>query len=166
VIGLDSLFRTQPLQNVLTLTSAKLEVIPADSRLLDLTTDRSTALYVFWLLGQRQRRADRRLAANTRLEPRARLAMMVLDFYARLRRRRLITGSTYNLPLTQSQIGDYLGLSAVHVNRLVGSLRDDDVVNLEKNYVTISDLERLTRLAHGGEVVALTPTSARAVVEP
>jgi hypothetical protein len=148
----------------LTLTSVTLEVIPAQNGVLDLMADRSVALYIFWLLGQRQSRADRRLAANTRLEAQARLAMMVLDLYARLRRRRLITAPTYNLPLTQTQIGDYLGLSAVHVNRVLRSLRDEGILNIEKNCVTILDLESLTRLAHDGEVVNSALTSASAAV--
>ena len=114
---------------------------------MQLMADRPTALYVAWLLGQRQRRADRLLAAITGLSARGRLAMMMLDFYARLRRRRLITGSMYNLPLTQLQIGNYLGLTVVHINRTVRSLRDEQIVTLEKNFVTILDFERLTVLA-------------------
>jgi CRP/FNR family transcriptional regulator len=164
VIGLDTVLRAQRLDGVLTLTSVTVELIPAEVRLLDLMADRSIALYIFWLLGQRQRRADRRLAAN-RLEAQARLAMMVLDFYTRLRRKGLITAPTYNLPLTQTQIGDHLGLSAVHVNRVLRSLRDDRVVTLEKNCVTILDVERLKRLAHEEEVVNSALTSASAAVE-
>jgi CRP/FNR family transcriptional regulator, anaerobic regulatory protein len=147
LIGLDTFIRTQRLRGFLALTSVTLQVIRADG-LLDLMADRSAALYILWLLGQRQRRANRRLAVNTCLEAQSRLAMMVLDFYTRLRFRRLITGSNYNLPLTQRQMGNYLGLSAVHVNRVLRSLRDERVVNLEKNCVTILDLERLRRLAH------------------
>jgi CRP/FNR family transcriptional regulator, anaerobic regulatory protein len=148
VIGLDMLFRRQrQVQRVSTLTSATLDVLPAESGLLDLMTDRSIALYIFWLLDQRQIRADRRLAGNTRFDPIARLTMMILDFYVLLRRRKLITGSTYNLPLTQSQIGDYLGLSAVHVNRVLRSLREEHVVDLEKNCVRILDIKRLMVLA-------------------
>ncbi len=164
VIGLDTLLRTQRLDAVLALTSVILEMIPAEDGLLGLIADRSIALYVFWLLGQRQRRADRRLAANTRLEPQARLATMVLDFYARLRSRELTTALTYNLPLTQAQIGDYLGLSAVHVNRVLRSLRDEGVVNLEKNCVTILDLKRLRTLAYDEEVVNSAMTSASTAV--
>jgi CRP/FNR family transcriptional regulator, anaerobic regulatory protein len=148
LIGLDTFIRTQRLRGFLALTSVTLQVIRAEDALLDLMADRSAALYILWLLGQRQRRANRRLAVNTCLEAQSRLAMMVLDFYTRLRFRRLITGSNYNLPLTQSQMGSYLGLSAVHVNRVLRSLRDERVVNLEKNCVTILDLERLRRLAH------------------
>jgi hypothetical protein len=59
----------------------------------------------------------------------------------------LVTGSTYNLPLTQVQIGHYLGLTVVHINRVLRSLRDERTVNFEKHCVTILDLERLTTLA-------------------
>jgi len=149
-----------------TLTSVALEVIPAKDGLLDLMADRPIALYIFWLLEQRRRRAHRHLVANTRFEAQARLAMMVLDFYTRLRRRRLITASTYNLPLTQTQIGDYLGLSAVHVNRVLRSLRDERVVNVEKNQVTILDLQRLARLAGEGELVNSALASGAVELSP
>jgi CRP/FNR family transcriptional regulator, anaerobic regulatory protein len=146
IIGLDTVLHTRPLQEVLTLCAVTIEEVPREDALMQLMADRSTALYVAWLLGQRQRRADRLLAAITGLDARGRLAMMVLDFYTRLRRRRLITGSMYNLPLTQLQIGNYLGLTVVHINRTVRSLRDEQIVTLEKNCVTILDVERLTVL--------------------
>jgi CRP/FNR family transcriptional regulator len=165
VIGTDSLVRTRSLGEVWALTSVTLEVIRLEGGFLDLMADRSIALYCFWLLGQRQRRADRRLAANTRLDAQARLAMMLLDFYARLRRRRLITAATFSLPLTQTQIGDYVGLSAVHVSRVLRSLRDECVINLEKNCVTILDLEHLARLAHDEELLNSALTSTSAAVE-
>ena len=74
VIGLDSVLRTRALSNVLTLTSIAIEVINAkDATLDELMTCRSTALYIAWLLGQRQRRADRLLAAISSLDARRRL---------------------------------------------------------------------------------------------
>jgi len=52
----------------------------------------------------------------------------------------------YNLPLTQLQIGNYLEVTVVHIHRIVRSLRDEQIVTLEKSYVTILDLQRLTVL--------------------
>jgi len=81
VIGLDSVLRTRVLSNVLTLTSIAIEVINAkDATLDELMTCRSTALYIAWLLGQRQQRADRLLGAISSLDARGRLATMMLDF--------------------------------------------------------------------------------------
>jgi CRP-like cAMP-binding protein len=150
VIGLDAILQARPSAEVLTLTSVAIEVIHAEDALVDLMASQPTALYIAWLLGQRQQRTDRLLAAIQCLDARGRLATMVLDFYRRLRRRKLITGSTYNLPLTQLQIGSYLGLTVVHVNRVLRSLRDERIVQLEKQCVSILDLERLMSLAADG----------------
>jgi CRP/FNR family transcriptional regulator len=138
VIGLDAALRIRPLEEVMTLTSLTIETINTANVLSELMACRPTALYIAWLLGQRQRRADRFLAAVSCLDARERLAMMVLDFYTRLRRRKLIASSAYNLPLTQIHIGSYLGLTVAHVNRVLRSLRDEGIVNLEKHCVTIS----------------------------
>ena len=82
---------------------------------------------------------------------------MLLDFYTRLRRRRLITGSTYNLPLTQVQMGSYLGLTVVHINRVLKSLRNDQIAQMEKHCVSILDLDRLRALAQCEAVPVFKP---------
>jgi CRP/FNR family transcriptional regulator len=146
VIGLDAVSHIRTLEEVMTLTSIATKVIDAEEALTDLMTCRPIAVYIAWLLGQRQRRSDRLLAAISSLDARGRLATMVLDFYTRLSRQRLLTGSTYNLPLTQIQIGAYLGLTVAHINRVLRSLRSERIASLEKHCVTILDLERLTRL--------------------
>jgi hypothetical protein len=91
-------------------------------------------------------------AAISCLAARGRLAMMLVDFYKRLRHRRLLSGSIYNLPLTQIQIGQYLGLSVIHINRVLRALRHEQVAHLEKHCVTILDLKRLAILARYGGI--------------
>jgi len=71
-----------------------------------------------------------------------------------------VTGSTYNLPLKQTQIGAYLGLTVAHVNRVLRSLRDERIANLHKHTVTIFDVEGLMRLAGDGQVMAATGNHA------
>lgn len=145
IIGLDAVLGPRRLE-VRTLTSVTVELIPGNS-LIELMACQSTALYVIWLFSQQQQRTDQLLAARLHLVARGRLAMMFFDFYKRLRRHRLIAGSIYNLPLTQAQIGSYLGLTAVDMNRALRSLRDEGIVEVEKHCVTILDPEQLSRLA-------------------
>jgi CRP/FNR family transcriptional regulator len=152
VVGLDAVLQTRRLEEVVTLTSVTAEVIHEENALIELMACRPTALYITWLLGRRQRRADQLLTAVLCLDARGRVAMMLLDFYTRLRRRRLITGLAYNLPLTQVQIGSYLGLTMVHVNRVLGTLRDERIVQVEKHCVTIFALDQLKRLAEHDRV--------------
>jgi len=80
---------------------------------------------------------------------------MLLDFHRRLSRSELITSSMYNLPLTQTQIAAYLGLTAAHVNRVLRSFRQERIATLENYCLTIFDLERLTRLAEDDSITSL-----------
>jgi CRP/FNR family transcriptional regulator, anaerobic regulatory protein len=166
VIGLDAEMGTRSPARVLTLTSVTVETIPAEDALIDLTASPRTALYIVWLLAQRQRRADRLLAAFSCLDAREQLATIFLDFYTRLRRRKLITAPQYNLPLTQGQIGSYVGLTVVHVNRTLRSLSDDRIVQMQKHYVTILDIERLKKLAQRAATsISSADTDERASIE-
>jgi CRP/FNR family transcriptional regulator, anaerobic regulatory protein len=150
VIGLGAGLRVRPMEEVLALNLVVVEEIPAEQA-LTMMADPATTLYLAWLLSRQHRRAERLLAAVSGIDARGRLATMLLDFYTRLQRSRLITRPTYNLPLTQIQIGQYLGLTVVHINRVLRSLRADRIVSLEKHWVTILDLERLTNLTHYGQ---------------
>jgi CRP-like cAMP-binding protein len=147
LIGLDAPLKTRPVENVLALTSVETEAIGAGVNPTELFASPCIAVYIAWLLGQRQRRADRLLTGISCLDARGRVAMMLLEFYKRLRARKLISAPTYNMPLTQQHIGSYLGLTVVHINRVLRSLRDERIACLEKNCVTIFDLERLILLA-------------------
>jgi DNA-binding transcriptional regulator LsrR (DeoR family) len=51
----------------------------------------------------------------------------------------------------QQEIGDHLGLTVVHVNRVLRGLRESGVVTLRAGVVTIHDRDRLRKIAIGGE---------------
>ena len=51
------------------------------------------------------------------------------------------------MPLTQAHIGDALGLTTVHVNRIVRSLREDRLVAIDGRRVSILDFEALSQLS-------------------
>jgi len=54
---------------------------------------------------------------------------------------------SYWIPLTQELIGDALGLSVPHVNRVLRRLREDDLVTVEDQRVTIKNIDALAELA-------------------
>lgn len=156
IIGLDGPLRTRPVENVLAITSIETQVINSVNVLRELMASDCTALYAAWVLGRRQRRTDRLLNAMLCFDARGRLGMMVLDFYKRLSDRKLITAKSFNMPLTQQHIGKYLGLTVVHVNRVLRTLRDDRIASLERNWLTILDLERLILLAGDRGISGIT----------
>jgi CRP-like cAMP-binding protein len=54
--------------------------------------------------------------------------------------------SSFDFPLTQEQIADALGLTTVHVNRMMGHLRADNLISSVNRIMTISNPAKLRRL--------------------
>jgi CRP-like cAMP-binding protein len=76
-----------------------------------------------------------------------RIAHFLLELLTRLQAVGLAEEASYQIPLTQELIGDALGLSIPHVNRVLRRLRDDELVSIEDQRVTIKDLQGLAELA-------------------
>jgi CRP/FNR family transcriptional regulator, anaerobic regulatory protein len=147
IVGFDAAIRGGPIANVLTLTTTAIEAITVESGLSGLMAAAPINLYIAWLLNEQQSRIELSRTAITALDARGRLAAMVLDFYHRLEVQGLVMNSSFSLPLTQHHIGSYLGLTVVHVNRVIRCLRDAGVVNIEKHCVTLMNLKALIGLA-------------------
>ena len=55
----------------------------------------------------------------------------------------LANGHACELPITQAELGDSLGLSTVHVNRSLQELRGKGLITLGGNLLTVKDWEGL-----------------------
>ena len=58
-----------------------------------------------------------------------------------------VSGARFEMPLTQEQLGEAMGITPVHVNRIVKQLRDDNVLELHRGSVTVIDEQKLLELA-------------------
>ncbi len=72
-----------------------------------------------------------------------RTAHFLLELGARLKLVGLGTNEGYDCPLSQYLLADALGLSAVHVNRVLRELREEGLLTFQKGRVTFDDFERL-----------------------
>jgi CRP-like cAMP-binding protein len=82
-----------------------------------------------------------------------RMAHLILELHHRMRRAGLAEDGRFALPLTQSQFGEALGLSLVHVNRTMQQLRRDRLIELRPGRVKILDREQLELLCDFREPV-------------
>ena len=89
-----------------------------------------------------------RLAALGRTSAKARVAALLLDMRNRLRRVDSLVADTFTLGLTQEEVGDATGLTAVHVNRMLRQLEEDGLIGREGGRVTIHDDRALARAAN------------------
>ena len=91
--------------------------------------------------------ASRWLLCLGRLSARQRVAHLLCELDARLGRGERHDAACFPLPLTQEQMADAVGLTGVHVNRVLRVLRTDGLVQIRGGVVVLADLPRLRAVA-------------------
>ena len=152
IVGLETILSLRANGTVIATGPVKCLTLATDT-LRQVTENREMAPCFTSLLVEARRRSEELAARIARLEAPERVAAMLVDLYDRLRRRRLIARSTYNLYLTQQQIGDHLGLTGETVNRVLRWFAREDIALVERCVVIIRDMPRLRRLARGEEPI-------------
>jgi CRP-like cAMP-binding protein len=74
---------------------------------------------------------------------RARIAHLLCELAVRLDSEGLAQDYGYELPMTQEQLADVVGLTPVHVNRTLKALEADGLVKRTKRNISFPDWQRL-----------------------
>ncbi|MCJ2089592.1 Crp/Fnr family transcriptional regulator [Methylobacterium sp. E-005] len=82
-----------------------------------------------------------------RRDARQKLAHLFCELYLRLKTVDLTDGCSMPMPLRQTDFADALGLTSVHVNRTLKTLRDQGVMDLYARRLTIHDWDTLREVA-------------------
>ncbi len=72
-----------------------------------------------------------------------RIAHLICELVVRMRAVGLTEGDTVELPITQREIGDAMGLSNVHVNRVLTDLRKEGLIEIDRRRIRVPDWEKL-----------------------
>jgi CRP-like cAMP-binding protein len=88
-----------------------------------------------WLVGMGRRPADKQIAH------------LFCELTCRLRAVGLVEDGRFDFPVSQEALADTVGLSAVHVNRVLQQLRGDGLIRLEDKVLTVHDEARLRAFA-------------------
>ncbi|MGQ0559293.1 MAG: Crp/Fnr family transcriptional regulator [Sphingosinicella sp.] len=84
-----------------------------------------------------------RMASIGRTSARTRVSYLLCEIWIRLRRLGLTKAGSIQLPLTQEDIGDATGLTAVHVNRMMRALSEDGLIERVSGHFRVLDEARL-----------------------
>lgn len=86
-------------------------------------------------------------ASLARRSARQRVAHLMCELHARLETVGCASPDGYDLPLSQEQVGDALGLTAVHVNRTLARFRKEGLMTFTGRRVVVPDRFALEREA-------------------
>jgi CRP-like cAMP-binding protein len=86
-------------------------------------------------------------AANIgRRHARARIAHLLCEWAVRLRVAEIGEETRYELPMSQEQLADALGLTPPHVNRTLKELGEDGLISRTKRLINIADWKKLAKV--------------------
>ena len=126
-----------------TLRPSRVVRIPPGT-LLDILERQPAIARAIWLCGLVDEATQREWLVNVgqRSAPQ-RIAHLFCEMHVRMGTVGLTTNGSFELPLTQEELGDTMGLSNVHVNRSLKELREAELVTLRNGQIVISDVDRL-----------------------
>lgn len=146
-LGLRSvLFRTAD-HNIEPVTKVEASEVLATDLLDAFNSTPRLAAAVLWAASRDEAMVVEHLVGVGRRDARERTAHFILELGARLKLVGLSTKAGFACPLSQSMLADALGLTAVHINRVLRELREMGLVTFQHGRVTFDDFEGLVRFA-------------------
>lgn len=150
IIGMDGIATNSFSNNAIALETSAVCEIPF-SRLEELSSQIPTLQRRFFQLMSKEIAADQQLitllSKNSADE---RIAALLLSISTRNHNRGLSAEEFY-LPMSRSDMGNYLGLTIETVSRVMGRLNKQSVINLDKKHVVIRDMNALRAIAVPGD---------------
>ncbi|GAA4754309.1 Crp/Fnr family transcriptional regulator [Sphingomonas daechungensis] len=132
--------------NIMAITACRYAVFPHE-RLRVMLEKHPHLARVYWLMTNVDAAIHREwtVSLGRRTAP-SRMAHLFCEMLTRLRIVGKTEGNSFEMPLTQQELGDCLGLTSVHVNRTLQSLRRQGLIKLDRGCAEILDLPALKTL--------------------
>lgn len=129
--------------NVQSVNRSELAMVPREA-LIDLMQKRASVRLAVWFDTLIDASIFREWVVNVgRRDSRARLAHLLCELALRLEWIGADKGGVFDFPLTQEQLADATGLTAVHTNRTLQSLRREGLIQLTAGNLQVLDWDGL-----------------------
>jgi CRP-like cAMP-binding protein len=151
MLNAGELLYRQSRTSISALTSSVYLPIPLE-QLEPLIAERATIVRALWLETSAQAALQQEwMVWLGRRDAQARLAHFLCELSYRLQDSSGEAGDAFDLPLTQHELADILGISTVHVNRVLQNLRSRQLIELSRNRLKLLDKAELYRVAEFDE---------------
>jgi CRP-like cAMP-binding protein len=125
------------------LTEAEIALIPSGA-LEELALTRPALGRALWIDTLIDASIFREWVVNVgRRDSRSRVAHLLCEFSLRLEAAGLASNHHYELPMTQEQLADAVGLTSVHVNRVLKQLGEEGLISRNRRSIRIEDWNRM-----------------------
>lgn len=82
-----------------------------------------------------------------RRDARERIAHLLCEFALRMKSAGIAEDGHFDLPMTQAQLADCVGLTEVHLNRMLKALTAEGLIQRDKRHIRFTDWKRISAVA-------------------
>lgn len=143
IIGFPACFYEYAVFSVSAIGKMNLHYVPLDAFAALCLERASIATALVWYAAREAAIYAEHVIDTGRREPLGRLAHFILEMLTRLRAVGCAAERSFEMPLSQEGIGDVVGLSAPHVNRMLAELKSEGLIAMNGHEVTILDMAAL-----------------------
>jgi CRP/FNR family transcriptional regulator len=147
LFGIKSMLLEKQPDDVQAVTDVSADVVPFDVVQGAMDRNPDLALRLLWQVGEDERRLHNWVVGLGRANATEKIATFLLDLRGRLVVAGLSRGEAFRLPMTQRDIGDHVGLTPVHVNRVLRQLREAGIATIQQGKVALQNVPALRRIA-------------------
>jgi CRP-like cAMP-binding protein len=145
-LGLRSLMLRMSDHSIVALTDIKVRRIHHDKLWPVLSKAPRLSSALLWALARDQAVIVEHLVSLGRRDARARTVHFLLELGARMTLAGHGDANGFECPLTQSMLADALGITAIHLNRVLRQLRLANLLLFRDHFVTFCDVARLSAI--------------------
>jgi CRP-like cAMP-binding protein len=145
LIGAEGLFGDRATENLMPVTEAKYRMIPLMPAREIVARDAALSLALLRASVAATLAAKKHTTSIGRTSATARVAGLLVDLAFRLGHAQDSGPCQFECFLNQEQIGDYTGLTSVHVNRTLKRMEEAGLIGRKNSVVIIPDLAALAR---------------------
>jgi CRP/FNR family transcriptional regulator len=151
VVGMDGIAENRYTNSVIALETSSVCEIPFN-RMEELSLRIPSLQRHFFQLMSREITQDQQVISLLgKSSAEERIAALLLSISNRNSRRQL-SATAFRLPMSRTDIGNYLGLTIETVSRIFSRLQQQGVIGVDKKEIRILDMECLHKIANGGDV--------------
>ena len=147
LLGLPGLAVQKSIDTVIALSSVVVVEIQADSLLQMFWSQPGLAAKLYLVAQEERVMAMERLALVGKAPALARVAALFVRLGERLAKLGCGSEREYEIPLTQKDLADLVGVTAVHLNKLLRELRSAGIITLQKRQLRILKEQELWDIA-------------------
>lgn len=148
VVGMDGIADNRYTNSVIALETASVCEIPFQ-RMEELSLQIPNLQRHFFQLMSREITQDQQIITLlSKSSAEERIAALLLSISSRNSRRQL-SATAFRLPMSRTDIGNYLGLTIETVSRIFTRLQKQGVIHVDKKEVLITNMDQLRSIANG-----------------